>query len=240
MMNKMPAIKYQIAEHKKPVLMYYAITIGFICLIYLITVLLTEVSGPINFADFGMITAIFAFVIACVSFRDTFGMMLQNGISRRTFFVARLTSTALLAAVLTAVDHLVELLFVGVAFLQGYPSQLPGALALGSELLSFFCVQLACLAVGYTFSVLFYRVGRGVKIAVGVALPVLFITAITLVSIAYSEPLETLPPLYRFIRSVMDFCTAGPLNTMLVMVGTFLVFSGVSWLMIRRATVTQQ
>lgn len=239
-MNALPAIKYQTAEHQKPVLLYYAIAVGATCLISLVAVLLSETPGPISFADFGAITAVFSFVVACVSFRDTFGMMLQNGISRKTFFLARLATTVLLAAALTAIDRIVELLFVGIAFLQGYSPELPGIAALCTELLSFFCIQLACLAIGYVFSVLFYRVGRGVKILVGVTLPVLALTAITLISIAYAEPSETLPPLYGVIRAVVDFCTAGPLNTMAVMLGLFLACSGVCWLMIRKATVTQQ
>lgn len=91
-MNMKAAYRYQVTDNIKAILTYY-ITLNVVYLLAISGVAVvvsynngTPVSG--QFSGFEMSSIIFLFITGLCYFKDTFGMLLQNGISRKTLFIA--------------------------------------------------------------------------------------------------------------------------------------------------------
>ena len=60
---------------------------------------------------------VFLFIAGLNSFKENFGMLLQNGVSRRTMFTGRLLTMVSLCVGMTLMDRALLLLFRGVSAL---------------------------------------------------------------------------------------------------------------------------
>ena len=79
------AVRYQINDYIKPVLIYY-FSIFCLTLLFGMIPLIFGGNGRFSLTGIEFITSIFMFVLGLYSFKEVFLMMLQNGISRKQCF----------------------------------------------------------------------------------------------------------------------------------------------------------
>ena len=104
-MNLKATYKYQLREYKNSVIIYYLVVV----LVYIFFGVSTSIMEETNFQSTGGIelsTVIFLFVIGLNSFKETFLMLLQNGISRRTMFLGRMMTAVTLSFGMMAIDRI--------------------------------------------------------------------------------------------------------------------------------------
>lgn len=256
MTNLKASIKYQLADNRISVLIYYMIIVA-ICLLTGLTMVLSPFASADNSAmmmGISSATAIFAFVASLCSFKENFGMLLQNGVSRRCLFTGRLCTAAALSAVMAVVDEVITLAIAGLGVATGKWTSAslfdtlflrdtnlvmnPVLQSLASIAFSFFLILAFC-GLGYFVTVLFYRLGRIGKIAVGAGVPVLW--TVVLPALALLDQRVTggrvTQAVLEVVRAVVLFAFGQPQNAIATLLVIFALFSAFAWLLIRRATI---
>lgn len=252
-MNIYPSFRYQLSTHKVTIIVYYSVFVGAFLLMDLsVTFLNGDVHSTMN--GLSASTFIVAFVMGLCSFKENFAMALQNGVSRRSLFLSRLCTTAAFCAILAVLDEAVTLFFYGLSLLPNvnlvvksiletaygpvFVGTHPALIALCSILYSFFLL-LTASGLGYFITVLFYRLNKPGKIAVGVGVPVFPMVIIPLLKelnehIADGKIGEAA---VRIMGQFLDLAFGQPQNAMLSCFLIFAVFSGFTWLLLRRASL---
>ncbi len=247
------SIRYQLADYKAATLVFYGAVVVFLGVM---GGLLTAFSGEgtnLQMSGITAISALFLFIGGLCSYHDNLPMHLQNGVSRKTMFQARLVVTAATCAVCSAVDHLLALLINLLArpFFSGwsdtlfeelygkqYPSLGPVEGAALSLAFSFVMLLLAS-SLGYFLIVFFYRMPLKLRVTVAVALGLLLLPGQVLVKAADALLLGN--ALARFAEAVVYPVTAAIEGSPFLTMGCWLLaaaaFSALSWLFMRRAVV---
>ena len=86
------SFRYQLADYKAGILVYYCAMLGLLVLFLVSTVVDTGVT--VVFSGLSGFSCIFLFICGLCSLHDNLPMHLQHGVSRRTMFQARLLVTA--------------------------------------------------------------------------------------------------------------------------------------------------
>ena len=114
--------KYQLRDNTRSVIIYY--------LVVVVIFAFGIISTLVNVARFGaehihmtlgnaeVITMIYLFVVGLNAFKENFGMLIQNGVSRRSVFLGRLASFGIMAAIMLVIDTAINWLLKGVAMLS--------------------------------------------------------------------------------------------------------------------------
>lgn len=191
-MNLLASYRYQMIDHKKALLIFYAamvvlsLCLGGVTAFLQAGVLLNDDLIRINGPEAP--TLLFLFIVGLCTFKENFLMSLQNGISRKTLFTAKVLTIATVAVIAAAADALLYLLTKGLSYLTGFAyvveplyKSLYGGQdmeSVRSILLQVFLeivLALAVMAAGYFLTVLFYRLNKVGKVAVSVGVPSLFL-----------------------------------------------------------------
>lgn len=244
-MNTRHSFKYQMADGKKAVIVYYAVVA---LLFTLATVLMWIFGSPhsgihTSLGGVDMITTLFLFVLGLNSFKENFGMLLQNGITRRSIFAGRLAAAATLGALLTVVDLALLAVFsllgnlssrftTGSMFRLSY--SVDGAAGIILEALFIFALHLAAMMAGYCVSLMFYRLNRPGKVLVGAGAPVLFFIVLP-VADAFLFDGRVEAAMDRFQDWSMGLSANAPWMAILFFLLYAAVASGLGWLLLRRA-----
>lgn len=236
------ALKYQLFEYKKSVIIFYIIVL-------LVTTLFTSITYVGDNGTFtsnsGIVLSsmIFLFVAGLNSFKETFGMMMQNGISRKVMFVSRLISMAVISTVMALINFVLEILLSNFASTDKViVTSLYEDIAhnLGAKPNAFIGIiitiilHLSVMTLGYLITIGYYRMNTAAKMAVSVGVPVglLFILPLLDVTVFGGRVASAIG---RIFNKAMGFGSGTPLY----MIETFLilifVFSAISWLLVRRA-----
>lgn len=256
-MSIYPSFKYQLLTQKMAVIIYYAVLLGLI-LLFGGAVLISygngdgenSASSTITTGLSG-ITAVMVFVLGLNSFKENFGMALQNGVSRKSLFLARLCASGALCLVLSVCDELFTLLcgLVGKLPWMRCESCSLYQLAYGgtgnafldvlcSVAFSFFLL-LAVSALGYFITALFYRLPVWGKVAVGVSFGAVF--SILEPVLKMLRDFFHLEALWAALESAAEWFwqiafSAAP-NCMVFCFAVFCLFNVFAWLLIRRAAL---
>jgi hypothetical protein len=249
-MNLNASIKYQVNENKSSIIIYYIVILAVILLsmtghIFFPNVIV--ISGNTN--GFELSTMIFLFIAGMNSFRETFCMLVQNSISRKTIFITRLISTGIIGAGMALADRL--LVSIGKLLQPDNPSfaitslhealyqRNAGGFGNAVEGLLFATVSyITVWLLGYFITVGYYRMSKGGKITVSIAVPVsLFVVLPILDDTVFQGGIG------RFLGRLASFlfgfsgATPNPYAGMLSLLLISAAFSGFAWLMIRKAVV---
>ncbi len=246
------SFRYQLLQNLRNVLAYYLAMVG----LTLLEAWFTFHSGNAGASLSGltMMTSLFLFVKSLCSFKDNFGMALQNGVTRKNLFLGRLACAAVLCGIMAVLDEVITLLLDLIGKLPGVNTQSislmailfqddallfsPVALTLYSVAFSF-CLLLAAAGLGYCINALYYRLNTLGKVAVSASVPGFFIFVVpTLKSLRDRLGLqEQYLTLERTVEAFFSFLLKSPWHTMT----TSLVFAALShllaWLLIRRAAL---
>lgn len=248
------AYKYQLADYKKPIAIYYGIIAAIISLVFFFGLSVrifsgsTSTSSTLQIGAMDATTAVFLFVMGLNSFRESFFMLLQNGISRKTFFMTRFISSSVAAVIMAAIDNLLVLVGKGlfsvneklqietlVEQLYNRGPNPPGLLQ------SFFrgtvfdlLMYLAVISLGFFITIIFYRLNQTGKVLIAAGLPVTLFVILPMV--IYAKPAIG-TALSKFLNLAFGISTANPYAAMLTFAIITLLLSLASWPILRRAVV---
>lgn len=257
------AFKYQLADHKNSIIIFYVCIFAVTIILPLFNALMTTLmptssmttsssTAMVNGHEFAAM--IFLFVTGLNSFSESFRMLAQNGISRKSMFKSRMFVFVVLAFGMAIIDQMINLMNLSITSLvdrfQGISlydqifvqraAKLNGfALTLESTLFNA-CIYLAALGLGYFITIMYYRLNKNGKIAVSVGVPVGLLIDWRLLSDSFvtgGTGGGIVWALYRFIIFAFGIQTANPYASMTTFAISFIVLCGFGWLMMRRAVV---
>ncbi len=255
------SFQYQLRDTTRSVVIYYIVIA---CVLVLSNVLIATAAsihgaGGMMVFETGtgfvfMASMIFLFVLGLNTFKENFGMLLQNGCSRKSVFWGRNLAAATLALFMALADTLLSGLaslvargisgadyygaFFAIASSTGASfSQMavPLQILLGIPLA--FAAYLFFITLGYFITILFYRLNRTGKIIVGAGVPVFFLIVFPTIDALFLNGGIT-----QFINGYI----AGPYYELLLRypalnIVSYLcwacLFALFSWLLMRKAVV---
>lgn len=244
-MNTRHSFKYQMADSKNAVIIYYiVVALLFTSATVLMWIFSDPHHGSHNYlGGVDMITTIFLFVVGLNSFKENFGMLLQNGVTRRSLFAGRLATTASLSALLTVADLALIVVFsllgnvsgrftTGSMFHTAY--RVDGVAGFILEPLFIFALHLAAMMVGYCISLMFYRLNRLGKVLVGAGVPAFFTIVLPMLDLYLLNGRWEAAMAY-FQDWSMGLSANAPWMAILFFALYAVLASGFSWLLLRRA-----
>lgn len=238
------SFRYQLADYKAGILVYYCAMLGLLALFLVSTVVDTGVT--VVFSGLSGFSCIFLFICGLCSLHDNLPMHLQHGVSRRTMFQARLLVTVAVSAFMAAVDTLLSVLinllgapfFEGSLFQQLYGKIYPSLGPVGNVLMSLvfaFVLFLLASSLGYFIITLFYRLSKPLRITLGVAIAFLPLGQV-LVKLADEVLFQN--ALARLAEHVIWPLQDKIDSSLFLTMGWWLIaaaaLSGVTWLILRR------
>lgn len=251
--------KYQLAAHKKELLLYYLVMVGVELLAFVSAVpfliMGVDEAGSTSLQVNGnsMISCILLFVVGICCFRENFNMALQNGVSRKSLLLGRIGATAVLSLVVAAIDELFVLMVRLLDLLPSVNAQGRGTLAtfysdqvrgmfplwevLGSVAFSF-CLLLAFFGVGYFVGALLYRLGKLGKTIFWIAAAAApMVLGPGLFELLYQFPGWAVWNVLRSLGNAVVRLAATPWSLGLTGIVIFAAFMALSWLPMRKAQV---
>lgn len=253
-MNLNSSIRYQLYDNKRPIAIFYTIafvtSLIMILLVYFPNNPVVTVKGRMGGLE--VATTIFLFVAGMNSFRENFRMFVQNGVSRRTLFIGRLITVSIISLGMAMIDNVIAVLFrkiipandrmvykstIEIMYGSRYESHSSGALMFVEGILIMFCLYVAVSMMGYFITTLYHRMNKAAKIAVSVGIPVGLFTVLPIVdSLVFNGAISR--AFESFIYFAFGYSNgANPYCGALTLILTFAVFSGLSWLLVRKAVV---
>ena len=248
-MNLKASYKYQLADNKKSMIIYMSIIVAITLFLYLATIFTFSVNGvTTKFTSMEFASVIFLFVTGLCSFKDNFLMLTQNGISRKTMFVSGILNFITLSGILTAFGAILLLLVKLLAkenilstgmyetVYSARAASISGFLMSVESIILNFCVFLMVIGIGYLITLIFYRLNKAGKIAVGVGVPVFFTMIFPLFDFFVTGNRISLA-IGRFLNFASGFSSQNPYAGIISSICVFMIVSGLSWLLMRRAVV---
>lgn len=239
------SFRYQLADYKAGILVYYCAMLGLLALFLVSTVVDTGVT--VVFSGLSGFSCIFLFICGLCSLHDNLPMHLQHGVSRKTMFRARLLVTVAVSAFMAAVDTLLSVLinllgspfYGGSLFQKLYGKIYPSLGPVGNVLMSLvfaFALFLLASSLGYFIITLFYRLSKPLRITLGVAIAFLLPLGQVLVKLAdevlFHNALARLAE--HVIWPLQDKIDSSVFLTMGWWLIAAAALSGVTWLILRR------
>lgn len=249
-MNVNKSFYYQITDLRRSVFRYYMIIVGIYAVIFLSGIVFryNEVSG-LNSRFNGMesVTMIFIFIVGLCSFKETFGMLIQNGISRKNMFLGSILTAVLVSGFMALADNVLAAIGRGIfsipgtlefhtVFEQLYPAVEAGTMIqfLNNFLLCF-TLDLSFIALGYCITILYYRLDKAGKVAVSVGVPVFLFMVIPFIDAIFTNG-----HIFAVWEKVLVWAYRdSPFHAMISGVCLFIIFNVFSWLLMRKAIVKE-
>jgi len=240
------SIRYQLVSNRITVSIYYLIILA----IYIFFTTVTVFAGEGNMSSMGS-TMVFIFVLGVTTFRETTEMMLQNGVSRKTMFIAHLFTGAIISAFMAVIDRILLLASRGILdslneqvnvrgastntmFEALYSTQNSNAaIQMFKEVCFDFFLTFAFFAIGYFIAIMFYRLNKLGKTLVGAGAPSILFIILPIINWAFPH-LRIAENIINFIDSAFGLSAGNPAMGMLTFTIIFVMFSAFAWLLLRR------
>lgn len=235
------AVKYQLFEMKKTIMIYYGIMIA----VYLVLMGISSKEGGVSGTE--VTTAIFLFVVGLNSFTNSFKMFLQNGLSRKTLFYSYSISTAIVAvfmALVTSIVNIVMNIFFNYELLY---FQIYGGGTIGNNNNGFvkfiggflwiaFLYMMAAM-LGYFITTLYYRMNTKLKVFVSVGVPGFLLIGIPYIEYNWTNGRIT-EGIFNFIVYVSGITNGyNPYYFMVTSLVVLIILGTLSYHLIRKAVV---
>lgn len=247
------SIRYQLADYKAGILVYYCAVVALYVVMYLVHIFLSRNVLYLN-GGISAFSAIFLFICGLCSLHDNLPMHLQNGVSRKTMYTAWLVVTVIVSAAMAAADTvlatLIDLLnlpiwrgssnmFLSLFDLEGMGFGATFVNTLFSFPFSFVLLALL-MTLGYFLVVFFYRLPVKLRIVVGACAGFLLffgVPGLQLVNDALGYPFSYIAE--HYLWPLEDPIVASPLLTMGTWAVAAVALAAVTWLILRRTTVAR-
>lgn len=255
-MNLKSTYYYQLADLKKSLITYYIILLTFFCFI-LSFFSLTITSNDGRSSSYGqigpmeLITIIFAIFAGYGCLKTYLGFFLQNGISRKTLFTSQILTTSTLALIMATIGKVLLLTFsilllkleinvkYSSLFDQVYGLSITDSGSLPYHITVFFydlSLYLVFMSAGYLIALIYFRISRLGKIVLNVSIPVLLLIALPAFDTSIFKG-QTSKGFNHFLNTILGISSYHPSYAIFTFVLLSAIFSGFSWLLLRRATV---
>ena len=242
-MRLAPALKYQLSGIKWPVIIFYIVIYSLFILMGTAQLIVRRVELEGTFGGFDVASMIFLFVVGLNAYKSTFHMFTANGISRRTMFISFVAVAGILCAGMALIDSVNALIIS--QFMNYEPSFVQdfmlrygsgGSMMYGEGILYMFCSYLSCIMLGYFITTAYYRMNKPLKLTISIGVPVIFFIILPIID----EQLFS-GEIFRFLGTVMAFCSGRLSGSPYVAMGMDLAFAAVfglfAYLLARRASV---
>ncbi len=250
-MRQLTAFHYQLIQHKKAIFIYYSVIMCITLSLYLGVIVISSGDSSSSIQGVEVGTAIFLFVVGLNSFKENFGMLLQNGVSRKNLYKSRIAVTFTIAAIMVVIDNVYMLVLKflsnlsynfssGSLYDQIYNNQKTSKISVlqmhsESYLFSFF-MYTAFMALGYFITILFYSMGKRGKIAVGAGVPIVLTMVLPSIdSLFFKGSISTV--IYKFLDFAFGISSVNPFHAILTFLMLFLVCSTLSWWLLKRVMI---
>ncbi|MCU6732899.1 hypothetical protein [Diplocloster agilis] len=240
-MNIKISVKYQFQDITRALIIFCGIL-----LILILTLFIPGLQGTTNGLEISAF--IFLFVIGLNTFKENFGMFLQNGVSRKTIFAGKLLSTCVVSAIMAVVLEVLSCVAklgggyrdiqLGTLYEMLYTERMASispVLVVVENLLMLFCCCFAFMMVGYFITIAYYRMEKHWKLLISVGLPVLCFVLLPIVDTVLGGVIFL--SIFRVLMFATGLQFGSPYICMLSALAVTAVFSGLSWLLMRRAVV---
>lgn len=246
-MNVKASVKYLSYDYKKTVRWYYISMVSVILFLSFLSIIVKN-SGGFTFGSMEFTTAVLAFIVGLYSFKESFFMMLQNGISRKTMFISRLITIFVTCLTLAAIDRLIlnagallhkindQLVIESLYDLmfETRIAKLNIVLANFEAIFVMMFIYMSVLLTGYFIAIAYYKMNKVLKIAVSISVP-----AVLFVFLPIIDYMVFKGQIARFIGKLLNFIfgrnTGTPYNLLITLLIFIAVCTGVCWLLIRKA-----
>jgi len=242
------AIKYQMMDAKKPLIIFYSIIYTILIIAILSMKILTKNGGGFNFNGIETSSMIFIFIAGLNSFKETFRMFLQNSLSRKTMFISWILSVIPIAAFMALIDSINGIVVDSLtgyqsAFMQFYGQRyIENSSNIQGIIEGFFWSVLAysfLVMLGFFITTLYYRMNKAMKLLVSIGVPALIIIIIPFIDATFTNG-----AIYSAIGNFFGFAWGynngfNPYYSMVTCTLFFALFAGLSYLLIRRATIKE-
>ncbi len=231
------ALKYQLSELKKPVIIYYIVIAALIALFAVLAISFVNnvnvnIDGSFNgtVEGYSAATVIFLFVCGLNSFKQQFHMFLVNGLSRKTLFVSTILAFLIASVAMSLINNLIGLA-CSLAWIY-----IPSTFSFEGIVGPIFSFMAAAMA-GVFITTAYYRMSKALKLIISIGVPVLlFIVFPIMDSILFSGAVSS------WLWQVWEAATSllgkdNPYSMVLFRTFEILVLSVFTWLLTRRATV---
>ena len=252
-MNLQGSFRYQLADHKKSIFIFYLIMFGLYLLfcvgLWIDRAYDQEINSTVNLGE-GMTTLIFLFVSGLCSFKENFGMLTQNGVSRKSLLVGRILVMATICLFMALVDKVWY--FVGSFLSPLFDDAVKQTLFLDllyhrsaedSMLLlyikSFFfnyAVYFAVMSAGFLITVIFYRLGKLGKLIAGAGVPALFLIVLPIVDFQFFAG-EISRNFWSFVGRVLGIHSGNPWCAVATCLVVSVGLMAIGWILVRRASL---
>lgn len=170
------AVIYRLKDVRKSILLFYLIVFASYLLINILANLESvHVSGM---SGLEMSSMIFLLVIGLNSFKPTFYLFVQNGVSRKTMYHSYLISMLISSAIMAFIDAVVFTLIgpkLGIIslFEQLYTGFYEDQLLIRLMVTFLWCLTayFAFCNIGYFITVLYYRMNKALKLIISISVP---------------------------------------------------------------------
>jgi hypothetical protein len=246
-MNVKAATKYQLYEYKKAIKVFYLVII--LVMLFFGTLVSIQTSGnvKVNGGIEGS-AMVFLFILGLNSFKDTFLMMLQNGITRKSMFIGRLITILATSVTMTVIDRLLanlggllndisnRFVYTGMyeMVFQKRAESLNIVVMNLEAILITIGVYIAAMVAGYFITAAYYRMNKILKITVSIGVPTFFFILLPIIDAAVFKG-KISAGIKRLIIFVFGGDTGTPYNLLLTCLAFSVIAIGLSWLLIRKA-----
>lgn len=237
-----PTFRYYLGEYVRPVLIFYLVMVLLVAFSGILAVSVDPGEGTHFINGTEMTTAIFLFVCGCLSFKEYFYYLLQNGVSRPTQFWGFMGAAGAACVFCAAADQVLIMLLqmvepsqslYGMLFLQNQSGTLGHTFA---AMLWSIPVYLLAFLGGYFIATLYYRMNKLLKTVVSIGVPALFLLLLPMadVQLFHGRLGNTLA---LFLRSILGGGHASPVQSGLCFLLLACLPAGFAYLLMRRAPV---
>lgn len=227
------SFRYQIKDQVGAAVIFYIVITGLCCVAKIIS-MLPAYKGDANIQGQTGMSIFFLFILGLCSFWEYFAMSLQNGVSRRAMFRARIGTTLVMALICVPIDLLLDIVFGTNAFLKGSlyafmysHGQSVTFLTVLQQILWMFLIFVFVQCLGYAITIMYYRLKVPGIIAVSVGVPA------AVIYLAVNKTSYISKALGHTLITIVE----SPLWSGLAAFILSLLLTLAAWLMIRRANV---
>lgn len=248
-MNLKVSIKYQLNEYKWSILVFYSAVISILSLLLFFAMRSTNGLNTFSIEGFEGTSLIFLFFVGLFTFKDCFGLLIQNSISRKTIFISKLLSILIISIAMTLMDKIISFVVQHVIagnesiyYLGLFREVFSDVLRHNAFLLQIvsllfnFTLYLTFITFGLFLNVLYYRMNKALQIAVSVGVPVCLFIIIPLIDarITNNAIQSTFFKTFNFAYGLSNH---NPYYSIVTSILNFAFFSLLIWLLMRKATI---
>ncbi|MBZ4671681.1 MAG: hypothetical protein JG769_1985 [Oscillospiraceae bacterium] len=240
-----PSFKVHFKGTAKSVIVFYIVMLALFVIDLILNIIFVGNNNS-EFSGIEMIASIFFLVFGISCFKPNLKMAFANCVSRRTEFISTMLSAATYSFIMVFLNAGMVLLFSMTSNSEFAFNQMYSDYAFANGFIKFltwflyeFLSLFSSFALGYFIGALYYRMNKGLKIAVSAGVPTILLIGMP-IAIGFFGPDSIF---VKAIVACMDFLiktVANPYGAILLALSSVAIFMVLAFLLIRKAPIKEQ